>query len=93
MSLIGGLEIEYEAGTNFIDPGVAITTGAGDAIEGAVPEVEGVVDTSTLGTYELTYRFKDADEKPAIPQIRTVTVVDNTAPEITLVGADPVTVP
>ena len=93
MSLIGGPEIEYEAGTNFIDPGVAITTGAGDAIEGAVPEVEGVVDTSTLGTYELTYRFKDADEKPAIPQIRTVTVVDNTAPEITLVGADPVTVP
>ena len=93
ISLIGGPEIEYEAGTNFIDPGVAITTGAGDAIEGAVPEVEGVVDTSTLGTYELTYRFRDADEKPAIPQIRTVTVVDNTAPEITLVGADPVTVP
>ena len=36
MSLIGGLEIEYEAGTNFIDPGVAITTGAGEVIEGAV---------------------------------------------------------
>ena len=45
------------------------------------------VDTSTLGTYTVTYNVSDAAGNPAAQKVRTVNVVDNTDPTITLNGS------
>ena len=47
------------------------------------------VDTGTPGSYQVTYNAFDAAGNPAVEVIRTVNVSDNTAPVITLLGANP----
>ena len=60
--------------TDVCDPNVTVTIG-GDA-----------VDTTTLGVYTVTYDAVDASGNVAAQVVRTVTVVDTTAPVITLNG-------
>jgi peptidoglycan/xylan/chitin deacetylase (PgdA/CDA1 family) len=50
--------------------------------------VSGEVDTAVTGTYELTYSATYRDQTVSVQ--RTVTVVDTTAPEITLAGEETV---
>ena len=93
LTVEGPKEITVEVGSTFDDPG-ARACFAGSLLmreESFVPvEVEGYADTSSLGSYTVTYRarkelnyylgkllFEKAD-------VRTVHVVDTTAPEITL---------
>jgi predicted outer membrane repeat protein len=52
-------------------------------------QAEGVVETGQLGTYEITYRARDSKGNTAVA-IRTVNVVDTTAPILKLIGADPI---
>ncbi|WP_123912660.1 immunoglobulin-like domain-containing protein [Hanstruepera neustonica] len=47
------------------------------------------VDTSTIGSYTVTYNVTDASGNAATQIIRTVNVVDVSGPIITLVGDDP----
>ena len=47
------------------------------------------VDTSTLGTYTVTYNVSDGSGNAAIPITRTVNVIDVNEPVITLVGDNP----
>ena len=47
----------------------------------------GSVDTSTIGTYTLTYTHTDVAGNPGNTVTRTVTVIDQTAPVVTLVGS------
>ena len=47
------------------------------------------VDTSKLGTYEVTYNVTDSDGNKAIPQVRKVVVIKKDAPIITLNGSNP----
>ncbi|MBV1889227.1 MAG: HYR domain-containing protein, partial [Proteobacteria bacterium] len=47
------------------------------------------VDTSTLGTYTVTYNVSDGSGNAAIPITRTVHVIDVNEPVITLVGDNP----
>ena len=54
--------------------------------------VSGSVDTSTIGTYTLTYNVSDASGNAAVPVTRTVNVVDTTAPVITLLGDNLMTI-
>jgi hypothetical protein len=49
------------------------------------------VDTTTLGTYVVTYNFTDASGNAAAEVIRTVTVVDTTAPVISVEGGNTLT--
>ena len=49
------------------------------------------VDTSTPGSYVVTYDVMDANGNAATQVTRTVTVQDTTAPVITLTGVDPQT--
>ena len=46
-----------------------------------------VIDTSTLGTYTLTYSATDSSGNQADPVYRTVEVVDTTVPIITILGS------
>lgn len=83
--MIPPAEMTVECGDAFDDPGaVAVDVPDGD-ISGAIV-VTGAVDTSTPGVYELTYNVTDSSGNEAIPAIRTVTVEDTTAPEITMNG-------
>jgi hypothetical protein len=63
-----------EVGSTFTDPGAtALDVGDGDLTSSIV--VSGSVDTSTLGTYTLTYNVSDASGNAAVPVRRKVIVV------------------
>ena len=51
-----------------------------------------MVDTSVPGVYTVTYNVSDAAGNDAETVTRTVTVVDTTAPVITIAGESTVTV-
>ena len=77
-----------ELGTTYTDAGAS----AFDAFHGNTPvSSSGSVDTSTVGSYTITYTATDLDGNSA-SATRTVNVVDTTAPEVTVTGDNPATV-
>lgn len=80
ITLIGGKTLYVQVGIRFDDPGAIAT----DPIEGDITEymqITGQVDTTTVGTYLITYTVVNSDGLPATPVIRTVyVVVDAGAP-------------
>lgn len=82
--LNGGGEMVLACGAPFDDPGVMIVDGC-DA--DAEVSVDGSVDVTTPGVYSLTYRATDNGGNTGEPVTRQITVMDNSSPEITLVGA------
>ena len=58
-------------------------------ITGSIVIDSSAVNTAVVGSYSVTYDVVDANGNPAVQVIRTVDVVDTTAPIITLVGANP----
>jgi formylglycine-generating enzyme required for sulfatase activity len=84
LELFGGASVTREAGQAWAEPGAA----GHDARDGnltASITVTGTVDMNTTGTYILTYSVADAAGNEANAS-RTVTVVDTTAPALTLLG-------
>ena len=76
------MTIPYD--TTYVEPGYSAT----DDIDGNLTSsvvVSGVVDTTTPGTYTISYDVADSSGNQAITQTRTV-IVDGTKPVITLVG-------
>ncbi|HDZ04307.1 leucine-rich repeat protein [Maribacter sp.] len=71
-----------EQGTGYSELGA--TTDDGTTV---VINKDAFIDT--LGNYSITYNATDASGNTATEVIRTVNVVDTTAPVITLIGADP----
>ena len=58
---------------------------AEDKIDGDLTDsvaVAGIVDTSQIGTYSLTYNVTDSNGNDAVQVIRYVVVDDNTAPVV-----------
>ena len=76
-----------ELGETYTDAGATVT----DASGAITAVTTGTVDTSTVGTYTLTYTATDASSNSATAT-RTVNVVDTTAPKITVTGNNPETV-
>lgn len=67
---------------------------ATDAVDGNLndeTQIGGFVNTNQLGSYTLTYNVQDANGNQATEKTRTVTVVANTAPVITLNGESTIT--
>ena len=84
IALEGGLEMEHELGTPFTDPGAVVTDDAGEVLKSDLAG-QGTVDVNALGEYSLTYDYTDPNtSKAAVQVIRTVRVVDTTAPAITV---------
>src|SRR5205814_2255995 len=72
----------------FTDPGATAT----DAVDGSVAVTKlGTVNANTVGDYTITYTATDAAGNTAT-ETRFVSVVDATAPVITLTGTSPMTV-
>ena len=84
----GNNPVTVELGTTYTDVGA--TADGGETVT-AVVTPTGTVDTSTVGAYTITYSATD-DANNTGTATRTVNVVDNTAPIITVTGNNPVTI-
>ncbi|MFL0801971.1 MAG: DUF5011 domain-containing protein [Agarilytica sp.] len=86
LSLLGDNPMDLSIGETFNDPGATAT----DDVDGDITAnitISGSADTSTVGSYTLTYNVSDAAGNIATPLIRTINVTpDDTAPVITLNG-------
>ena len=88
ISLIGDANITHLASTTYIDQGASWT----DVVDGSGTAVaSGSVDSNTPGIYQITYNATDANGNAAEPIVRTIQVVDNAEPVITLLGDSNIT--
>ncbi|SHN23391.1 immunoglobulin-like domain-containing protein [Gracilibacillus kekensis] len=88
ITLNGEKELTIEVGDQYVETGAEAT----DNLDGNISdelEIVGEVDTSTIGTYEVTYNITDSEGNEAVEKVRTVSVVDSIAPRIELNGENP----
>jgi hypothetical protein len=91
ITLTGDATVTIEVGSTYTDAGAT----AQDNYDGDITDdivTVNTVDTSTVGTYTVTYDVSDANNNDAVQVIRTVNVVDITIPVITLTGDATVTI-
>ena len=82
ITMLGNNPLQVSQNTTFTDPGAtAYDQEDGDITAKIVKG--GMVDTSRLGTYTITYDVSDSKGLPAQQKYRTVTVVENTTPGCT----------
>ena len=84
MTLIGDAEIEVGLDETYVDAGAA----ASDNFDGDITAdivVAGTVDTSVLATYTVTYTVSDAAGNAATAVTRTVYIVDDAGPVVTVI--------
>jgi hypothetical protein len=92
ITLLGDDPQTIEGGDPYVELGAtAIDDVDGDVTSSIVVDAS-AVDTSTPGTYAVTYDVVDSSGNAATQVTRTVIVVDTTAPVITLLGDPVVTV-
>jgi len=79
ITLLGEAAMSVEVNQSFIDPGATAVDAQDGDLTGSV-QVAGAVNTSIVGTYDLTYSVADTAGNVAAPVVRTVNVVepDNT---------------
>ena len=83
LTLLGEAEVTIEVKTAFVDEGVEVA----DNYDSDLPILtNNPLDPTKPGEYTITYNAKDSSGNEAVPVTRKVTVVDTTAPLITLVG-------
>ena len=83
ISLNGDESVSHEAGQLYLDDNATW----GDHVDGSESiTATGSVDIDTPGSYVLSYNYTDTSGNAASTVTRTVTVVDTTAPVITLNG-------
>jgi uncharacterized small protein (DUF1192 family) len=88
LTILGDNPATVEVNTSYSDPGAT----ANDNVDGAITvSSSGTVDTTTVGSYQITYVATDASGNIATA-FRTVNVVDTTAPVVTVTGSATVTV-
>ncbi|MES9939587.1 MAG: immunoglobulin-like domain-containing protein [Candidatus Thiodiazotropha sp. 6PLUC1] len=92
ITLLGAnpIEIDVSASVSFTDPGATASDDSDGDISDSIVIGGDAVDTSTPGTYLLTYDVNDAAGNAATQLIRRVMVIDTTPPEIVLLGENPV---
>ena len=84
LTIIGDENITHEAGHLYTDANANWS----DHVDGSgLVTAIGSVDTNVLGSYVLSYNYTDSSGNAASTVTRTVTVVDTTAPQITLNGS------
>jgi len=91
ISLLGSSPVNVTEGATYIDAGATASDAEDGDLTASIVMVN-PVDTSLPGTYTVTYDVTDADGKSAMQVTRTVNVVVNNAPVISLFGATPVNV-
>jgi hypothetical protein len=94
ISLVGANPQVIEAGAPYEELGATATDAVDNdaTLTASIVIDASAVDTSTVGSYAVTYNVSDSQGNAAEEVTRSVDVVDTTAPEITLLGSTPVTV-
>jgi len=94
IALLGGLEIDHQVGNSFNDPGSRACSATNENLSGVDVGGDDVTENTPLGTYLITYDVIDTagNGLAAVQVIRTVNVVENTPPVITLSGDATVTI-
>lgn len=85
ITLTGDAAVTIEVGETYTDAGATATDNRDGNLTSSII-VGGSVDTSTVGSYVLTYNVTDAAGNSAAQVTRTVTVQDTTPPTLSLVG-------
>ena len=85
ITIAGDNPVSIEQYQTYIDAGA--TTADGETVT-----VSGTVDTSTPGTYTITYTATDAAGNVTVVTREVIVTADATAPVITIAGDNPVTV-
>jgi len=91
ITLLGTTPIPVEAGSLYTDAGATALDDQDGNITPSIVIVNPVV-TTAIATFTVTYDVADSAGNPANQVTRTVNVVDNTPPVITLLGATVVSV-
>lgn len=92
ITMLGTSPVEVKQNVTYNDAGATADDAEDGDITGKIDTVDSV-DDLTLGTYTVTYDVTDSDQQVAEQVVRTVNVVANAAPVITLLGVSPVDVP
>ena len=89
ITLNGTTPVIHSVGTPYIDAGATVT----DDVDATINNLAGVstVVDSAVGNYTVTYDHSDAAGNAAVQKVRTVNVVDQTPPVITINGSNPAT--
>ncbi|MBT8143757.1 MAG: DUF5011 domain-containing protein, partial [Gammaproteobacteria bacterium] len=93
ITLTGANPQVIEAPTAYTELGATANDNLDGDITASIVIDASAVDTSTPGSYVVTYDVSDAAGNAAVQVTRTVTVQDTTAPVITLTGANPQNIP
>ena len=91
ITLKGEQSVTVKVGENYEDAGAT----AHDDVDGDITQsigITGMIITAAPGVYTLTFNVKDKSGNAAVSEVRTVRVVDEVAPVITLKGEQSVTV-
>ncbi|MCF6180612.1 immunoglobulin-like domain-containing protein [Lutibacter sp.] len=91
ISLLGTTPITVEVGSSYADAGATATDNYDGDLSSSLTTVN-PVNTSVVNSYTVTYNVSDSNGNAATEVIRTVNVVDTTAPVISLLGTTPITV-
>ncbi len=92
ISLVGSNPQTIEVGGSYIELGATASDNVDGDISGSIVIDASAVVTSVLGSYSVTYDVTDSSGNAAMQVVRTVDVVDTTAPVISLVGSNPQTI-
>ena len=92
ITLIGNLSITLTTGDTYTEPGYTANDTQDGDLTGSVMLNDGGLNTSIAGTYTITYSVLDAG---GLTDSKTRTIIvnatSNTAPVITLIGSNPIT--
>ena len=91
ITLVGDSQVNLEVGSTYTDAGATASDNYDGDISSQIVVVNNV-DVNTLGSYTVTYSVSDSSSNAASIVTRTVNVVDQTAPTITILGDNPVTI-
>ena len=86
ITLAGEEEMNLPYNGTYTEPGATVADLEGNALPADQIVITGEVDTSRLGTYKVEYDYTTADGQQSRTRIRTIHVVDDEAPVITLAG-------
>ncbi|MBI1321131.1 MAG: DUF5011 domain-containing protein [Candidatus Hydrogenedens sp.] len=92
ISLTGSAAVTVECGGTYTELGATASDGCAINLDGSIVIGGDTVDTTSPGTYVVTYDVSDGLGNAAPQVTRTVTVADTTAPVITLAGAASLTI-
>ena len=91
ITLLGNSQVNVEVGSSYTDAGATATDNYDGDLTSQLVVVNNV-DVNTLGSYTVTYGVSDSSSNAASVVTRTVNVIDQTAPTITILGDNPVTI-